>query len=240
MLSNLHRQKKGKSIHNELSKLKKKSQEKDNQDKQVYQSTFTKDLKIQYDAIVPQILSTISGETNLVTIQATVVAVLHSELNSIKNNQVTRTVIYNIQSNGDFLLGPFQGKVATQRIKKGTGILSKVVQKRDCVITDPKELSGSDHSPKSEIAAPIFVKGKPTAVIYIDSISLSSVFNEYDREVLLKVVKQLQACPWPQLVSDQLLQSRASLYRFFWILLPTSVILSWLFGRSLFFKHLTD
>jgi len=196
-----------KSILTEFAKLKKRSQsqERDSQDKQLYQSIFNKDNKARYSGIVSQIQNSISGESNLIIIKATIVAILHEELNIIKNNQITRTVIYIVQPNGDLLLGPFQGKPATQRILKGTGIFGTAFKKRDCIISDSK--GAPENFPKSEIVVPIFVKGKPTAALYIDSTSLPGVFNETDRDVLIQVGKLLQGCNWSppaQLVSSRL------------------------------------
>jgi len=222
-----------KSIQIEITKLK-RSQEKKNQVKQQLYQQNNKNIKPIYEEIISQILSCISGESSLVTIQATVVAILHCELNSIKNNQVTRTVIYIVQSDGDFLLGPFQGKLATQRIKKGSGIIGKSIMKKD-IILESKEHNGADNIPKSEIAAPILIKNKPTAVLYLDS-SLPGVFNENDRELLVQVVNLLKECRWTPLYSQKMIQtasSRFSLSRFLWLLIPTSVILSYIFRTTI-------
>jgi len=214
--------------------LKKRSQEKDTQDKQLYQSMFNKESN-RYNSIVPQIRSSITDETNLVTIQATVIAILHEELNAIKNNQIARTVIYVVQSNGDLLLGPFQGKRAVQRIKKGVGICWNSIEKRDCIISENKDQAGSsDNSlPKSEIAAPIVLKGKPAAVIYLDS-NNSSVFTEKDRELLIQVSQILQTCKWSSVPVPQRQivgqNSSNSYMSFLWLLFPTSlIVLSFLY-----------
>jgi len=182
---------------------------------------------VRYSGILPQIQSSISDQTNLVTIQATVVAILHEELNIIKNNQVTRTVIYVVQSNGDLLLGPFQGKKAIQRIKKGSNICSKAIEKKECLIADNKD---REDIPKSEIAAPIFLKGKATAVLYLDSNSISA-FTDKDREVLNQVAKHLTTrWPSPRGLTNT---SSSSLTRFLWLILPTSIILTYLFRTTL-------
>jgi len=201
-------------------KLKKKSQEKDSKDKQLYQSMFNKDTT-RYNSILPQIQSSIEDETNLVTIQATIVAILHEELNIIKNNQITRTVIYGVQSNGDLLLGPFQGRKTIQRIRrleKVGHICWRALERKECFISENKEVD----LPKSEIAVPIFnIKAKATGVLYLDSSSLSA-FNEKDRDILSQVAKLLTSrWPIPRVTS----QTETFNYnRIIWFLIPTSIL----------------
>lgn len=166
------------------------------------------------------------------TLVATVVAILHEELNGIKNNQVSRTVIYIVQSNGDLLLGPFQGRKTIQRLKRTDTRLPlcwRAIERKECFVTT--ENRDVDH-PKSEIVVPIIVKGKPTGVLYLDS-SYISAFNDKDREILTQVANLL-ANHWPTPQPPRALIQSINPWntKMLWLLFPTSCILYLLFRTS--------
>jgi GAF domain-containing protein len=159
-----------------------------------------KDLKVQYKNLLASIKSTIAGEANLVTVLATVVAILHEELNKLKDNQLNWTGVYYVEQNGDLVLGPFQGKYTHSKVRKGTGVCGRTVEKREIIIiSDLKDhkdnILPSESLSRSEIALPIIVYGKVVGVLDLFT-KVPSGFSEMDREGLNQVVQVLQGYRW--------------------------------------------
>ena len=92
-----------------------------------------------------------------------------------------------IVKKGELLLGPFQGKVACIRIKKGQGVCGTAWD-QDCtqVVPDVHEFPGHiacDAASRSEIVIPVHRAGEVIAVLDIDS-PVKNRFSREDKEGL--------------------------------------------------------
>jgi GAF domain-containing protein len=84
--------------------------------------TMAEDLSIitgtkeeQYEALIPQIIGLLEGETDLVANLANVCAALKEQFGWL-------WVGFYLVKNEELVLGPFQGPVACTRIRKGRGV----------------------------------------------------------------------------------------------------------------------
>lgn len=151
--------------------------------------------KAQYQSLIPQIQSLVSGETDIIANMANIVATLHNtfhfwwtgfylvkekDQSPITNDQ---SPITNNQSpmTSELVLGPFQGPIACTRIPYGKGVCGTAWQQNKTLIVPnvhefPGHIACSSAS-KSEIVVPIRHNGEVIAVLDIDSAD----YNTFDR-----------------------------------------------------------
>ncbi|CDG84272.1 GAF domain-containing protein [Janthinobacterium agaricidamnosum] len=95
----------------------------------------------------------------------------------------------------ELVLGPFQGKPACIRIKKGRGVCgTTVVEGQSIVVQDVHAFPGHiacDVNSRSELVVPVFCNGQIVGVFDLDS-PLISRFDESDREGVESLVKVLE------------------------------------------------
>jgi GAF domain-containing protein len=100
-----------------------------------------------------------------------------------------------LKSQGDLVVGPFQGKPACVRIKPGKGVCGTAAERMETIIVpDVSKFPGHiacDPLSRSEIVVPIQVGGKVVGVLDVDSQNLSN-FDETDRVYLEKIVEMLK------------------------------------------------
>ncbi|CAN6672562.1 free methionine-R-sulfoxide reductase [Trichomonascus vanleenenianus] len=102
---------------------------------------------------------------------------------------------------GQLILGPFQGKVACQTIKVGSGVCGTAAQsKQTQLVPEVDKFPGHiacDGETKSEIVVPIVdTDGTVRGVIDIDCLALNG-FDETDQAYLEKIAQLLiKACKW--------------------------------------------
>ena len=98
-------------------------------------------------------------------------------------------------TDGQLVLGPFQGKVACVLIPVGRGVCgTAVAEDRTQLVYDVHQFPGHiacDCASNSEIVVPIHVNGQIWGVLDIDSPHIGR-FAENDKEGLEKVVKVLE------------------------------------------------
>lgn len=99
-----------------------------------------------------------------------------------------------------YLLGPFQGKVACQIIKTGHGVCgSAAKERRTMLVKNVNEFPGHiacDGETKSEIVVPVISSGTVVALIDLDCLDLNG-FDETDQEYLEKLAKVVAlSCDW--------------------------------------------
>ena len=79
---------------------------------------------------------------------------------------------YRLKAN-ELVLGPFQGKVACTRLKRGKGVCWAAAQNKETlIVNDVHQFPGHiacDSASQSEIVVPIFVQGNLWGVLDIDS-----------------------------------------------------------------------
>ena len=96
----------------------------------------------------------------------------------------------------ELVLGPFQGKPACIRIKKGRGVCGSTVEKGEpIVVADVHAFPGHiacDVNSRSELVVPVFAHGAIYGVFDLDS-PLPNRFDEVDSEGIQSLVRLLEA-----------------------------------------------
>jgi len=147
-----------------------------------------------YDLLKRQLSALMEGETNKLPHLANMAALLNGALYEIN------WVGFYLMTDGDLLLGPFQGKTACIRIPVGKGVCgTAVAQNRTQLVADVHQFPGHiacDSASNSEIVIPIRANGKVVGVLDIDS-PRHSRFDEQDRKGLEDMVGLLEkGCLW--------------------------------------------
>lgn len=153
-----------------------------------------KDKQGIYDEIVPQILSVVECESDLVANCANISAALKEAFN------FWWVGFYFVKTgaNGEkeLVLGPFQGPLACTRIKYGRGVCGTAWAKGESVVVPnvdefPGHIACSSLS-KSEIVVPVFANnGEVMGVLDIDSENLAT-FDDVDKENLERLLGQIK------------------------------------------------
>jgi len=142
-----------------------------------------------YRETLKQLESLLAEDDNLIASLANTAALLKLNFSSFS------WVGFYLESQGDLVVGPFQGKPACVRIKIGRGVCGIAAERRKTVIV-PDVSKFPDHiacdpTSRSEIVVPIEVGGKVVGVLDVDSQELSD-FGETDRAYLEKIVEMLK------------------------------------------------
>ena len=149
----------------------------------------TKDRKIIYDEIAPQIAALVEAETDLVANLANITAALKEAFGFF-------WVGFYLVKENQLVLGPFQGPLACTRIDFDKGVCGHCYATQEIVIVPnveefPGHIACSSAS-KSEIVLPIFDKrGKVFGVLDVDSDRLDD-FSETDVEGLQKITRIIE------------------------------------------------
>lgn len=137
-----------------------------------------------YEALLPQILSVVECEINVVANLANVTAMLKEAFDFFWVG------FYMAEDENTLVLAPFQGPLACTRIRKGRGVCGTVFSSGESLIVPnvdefPGHIACSSLS-KSEIVIPLILDGKVIGVLDVDSSELDQ-FDEIDREYLEKI-----------------------------------------------------
>ena len=149
----------------------------------------TSDRKAIYDAIVPQIDSLVSGETDVVANLANVAAVIKEAFGFL-------WIGFYLRKQNQLVLGPFQGPLACTRINFDQGVCGHAYTTRETTIVPdveqfPGHISCSSAS-KSEIVLPIISShGEVFGVLDVDSDQLND-FSEIDRQGLSRITNIIE------------------------------------------------
>jgi L-methionine (R)-S-oxide reductase len=152
---------------------------------------MAEDLKIaagskqaQYEALIPQIESLISYETDLVANLANIVAALKEQFGWF-------WVGFYLVKGGELVLAPFQGPVACTRIRKGKGVCgASWEQKKTLIVPDVDQFPGHiacSSLSKSEIVVPVIRNDEVVGVLDVDS-DVYDQFDETDQQHLERIV----------------------------------------------------
>lgn len=139
----------------------------------------------QYELLIPQIAGLIEGETDEVSVQANISAILKENL-----EYFFWIGFYEVRDN-ELRLGPFQGSVACYRIPYGKGVCGTAWEEgKTMIVPDveafPGHIACSSLS-RSEIVVPVFdTMGKCRCVIDVDSVELGS-FDDTDKKYLEQI-----------------------------------------------------
>ena len=134
----------------------------------------------RYEALIPQLKSLISAETDQIANYANVSAALKEVFDFL-------WVGFYRVSDKVLVLGPFQGPIACTRIAYGKGVCGFAWQEGKTIIVPdvdqfPGHIACSSRS-KSEIVVPVVKEAKILAVLDVDSELLNN-FDEIDAKYL--------------------------------------------------------
>ena len=134
----------------------------------------------RYEALIPQLKSLISAETDQIANYANVSAALKEVFDFL-------WVGFYRVSDKVLVLGPFQGPIACTRIAYGKGVCGFAWQEGKTIIVSdvdqfPGHIACSSRS-KSEIVVPVVKEAKILAVLDVDSELLNN-FDEIDAKYL--------------------------------------------------------
>jgi len=142
-----------------------------------------------YRETLRQLESLLADDDNLIASLANTAALLKLNFNSFS------WVGFYLESQGDLIVGPFQGKPACVRIRWGKGVCGVAAEsKQTLIVPDVGSFPGHiacDPLSRSEIVVPIQVEGRVVGVLDVDSQHLAD-FNETDRTYLEKVVEMVK------------------------------------------------
>lgn len=143
--------------------------------------------KEKYIALIPQIESLVSSETDTIANLANMAAALKSVFDFFWVG------FYLVQSD-ELVLGPFQGPVACTRIKFGKGVCGTAWKETKAIIVDdvnqfPGHIACNSLS-RSEIVIPILKNDQVVAVLDVDSDQYKD-FDETDEFYLTEIINML-------------------------------------------------
>ncbi len=141
----------------------------------------------KYQRLYNQIEELTTPVNNPISRMATISAILHHKMKGY-----FWTGFY-LLSEGELLVGPYQGPLACLRLKKDTGVCWAGVNTKETVVVEdvekfPGHIACSSLS-KSEIVVPVFNKDNQViGVLDVDSRDYSN-FDQEDKEGLEKIVE---------------------------------------------------
>ena len=150
----------------------------------------------QYQELLAQAASVVSGETDLIANMANAAALIHETFG------FWWTGFYRVAPSDspikgerkELVLGPFQGPLACTRIPYGKGVCGTAWEKNETVIVpNVHEFAGHiacSSESNSEIVVPVRRNGEVIAVLDIDSKEFNT-FDEIDKKYLEQIVKLL-------------------------------------------------
>jgi L-methionine (R)-S-oxide reductase len=149
----------------------------------------TSDRKAIYDAIVPQVDSLVSGETDQIANLANVAAVLKEAFGFL-------WVGFYLKKGGQLVLGPFQGPLACTRIDLDKGVCGHAFTTQEItIVPDVEKFPGHitcSSASRSEIVLPILDgDGEVFGVLDVDSDRLAD-FTQVDADGLGRIVNIIE------------------------------------------------
>lgn len=141
--------------------------------------------------LVKQLRALIQDESNLIANLSNVSALLNAHFDQI--NWVG-FYLWDDQDQ-ELVLGPFQGKVACNRIPMGRGVCGSTLQQQQTLIVpDVHAFAGHiacDSASRSEIVVPIIIDGHPFGVLDIDA-PVTNRFTTEDQTLLEACIDELK------------------------------------------------
>lgn len=142
----------------------------------------------QYEQLISQAKSLVSGEHDLIANMANISALLFNNLEDIN------WAGFYLYKEEQLVLGPFQGQPACIRIPLGKGVCGTSAETRTVQrIADVHEFDGHiacDAASNSEIVIPLVVEGQLIGVLDIDS-PIFDRFSQLDENGLVEIAAVL-------------------------------------------------
>lgn len=154
-------------------------------------------MSTDYALLKQQLESLLEGEEHWLANLANTSALLFSQLPELN------WVGFYLLSEGELVLGPFQGKPACVRIPLGKGVCGTAAQRREpIVVPDVHEFPGHivcDEASRSELVVPLITaEGRLLGVLDLDSPVLHR-FSDRDAQGLTALMGVLSsATAWPE------------------------------------------
>ena len=141
----------------------------------------------RYGRIRAQLAELLTVTEDVTARMATVAGLLHHKMDYFFWTGFYRLV------DGELLVGPYQGPLACQKLKKGAGVCWAAVKRGETIVVpDVSKFAGHiacDSRSRSEIVVPCRDgEGRIVAVLDVDSVSLGS-FDEIDAAELEEIVR---------------------------------------------------
>lgn len=153
-----------------------------------FKKIISEDKKEKYKEVFQQVKAIISDEPDLIANLANITSILKMNFDEFS------WVGFYLLKYKELVLGPFQGKPACVRIKKGVGVCGASIKERKIIIVpDVSEFPGHiycDPDSKSEIVIPMIKDGMPFGVLDVDSYK-PNCFDDIDRFYLDNIIKHL-------------------------------------------------
>jgi L-methionine (R)-S-oxide reductase len=141
----------------------------------------------RYLRIYKQLSDLLTKTSDPIARMATINAILYHKMDNFF------WVGFYLLNEGELIVGPYQGPVACQVLKKDTGVCWAAINKEEClVVPDVEKFSdhiACDSRSKSEIVVPLYNKeGQLMGVLDVDSKDYNN-FDETDAEDLKKIIQ---------------------------------------------------
>jgi L-methionine (R)-S-oxide reductase len=163
------------------------------------------DKPARYRELLPQLVSLLDGEPDLIANLANTAAALRECV------PAASWIGFYVMRGGELVLGPFQGKVACVRIALGRGVCgTAAAERRTLIVPDVDQFPGHiacDAGSRSEIVVPIRRAGRAgrdgragqpddvVAVLDLDSYDLAA-FDDADAAGLAPIAELLGTLAW--------------------------------------------
>lgn len=152
-------------------------------------STLSKEER--YIALIPQLISLIEDEYNLIANLGNITSALKY---SFEDFLWVGFYLRDKCKENEIVLGPFQGRVACTRMALGKGVCGTAAQRKETIIVaDVVKFPGHivcDALSRSEIVIPVIKNGEAVAVLDIDSAKLNN-FDLTDKKYLEEIIKNI-------------------------------------------------
>lgn len=147
----------------------------------------------RYRELLPQLVSLVDGEPDLIANLANITAALRECLPNAS------WIGFYVRRGDELVLGPFQGKIACVRIAFGRGVCgTAAAEQRTVIVADVEKFPGHiacDAGSRSEIVVPIVRAGRVVAVLDLDSYDLAA-FDDVDAAGLAPIAELASTLAW--------------------------------------------
>lgn len=140
----------------------------------------------KYERLYSQIEALTNNNNGLIAHMATINAIVYHKMPDF-----FWCGFYLMDKNGELIIGPYQGPLACQKLKKNTGVCwAGINEKKTIIVPDVEKFPGHiacDSRSRSEIVIPVKINNSIIGVLDIDSKELNT-FDEVDAKYLEKIL----------------------------------------------------
>jgi GAF domain-containing protein len=145
-------------------------------------------MSVSYDLLEQQVRELMRGESDFIANAANFASFVYHEL-----PHLNWAGFYFVNAtNGELVLGPFNGRPACTRLPGGRGVCGAAVTRRETIVVDDVTAFADhivcDTASRSEIVVPLFARDDVTGVFDIDSPQIAR-FTDEDRNGVTALVR---------------------------------------------------